>query len=113
MLVRKKLPKKRPHPAKRIRMPSLINVETHPGPPVLAHGVRLLPFAKSLTLDLRIFNFGFVWNRPISVLIIRTNGEEQVIPIRDRTRQIVWSVYGAIAILAAMTALIDYKMRGK
>ena len=93
-------------------MPGLLNVETNAGSPILVNRMRLLPFAKSLRLSLPMKNIGLVWNRPISILMIRADGEEQIIPIRDRTREIVWTLYGAIAVLAAMTALIEFRKRG-
>ena len=93
-------------------MPGFLRVETHAGRPVLLNGMRLLPFANSLRLSLPMLNFGLVWNRPGSILLIRANGEEQVIPIRDRTREIVWTLYGAIAVLAVMTALVEFRLRG-
>jgi len=90
-------------------MPALFEVETQAGTPILVHGSRLLLFAKSLRLHLPI---GVIWNRPVSILLIRPDGEEQVIPIRDRTREIVWTFYGAIVVLAALTALIEFRKRG-
>jgi len=59
-----------------------------------------------------MINFGLVWNRPISILTIEADGKEQVIPIRDRTREIVWTLYGALGFLAVMTALIEQRKRG-
>ena len=93
-------------------MPALFEVETQAGTPILVHGSRLLLFAKSLRLHLPMINFGVIWNRPVSILLIRPDGEEQVIPIRDRTREIVWTFYGAIVVLAALTALIEFRKRG-
>ena len=60
-----------------------------------------------------MLNFGLVWNRPRSILLIRPDGEEQVFPIRDRTREIVWTLYGTMAVLAAIIALVEFRMRGK
>jgi hypothetical protein len=93
-------------------MPGPFHVETHAGAPILFNGVRLLPFAKSVRLYSPKVNFGFVWNRPISILITRSDREEQVIPIHDRTREILWMLYGAIGLLAIMTALIEHRKRG-
>ena len=93
-------------------MPGLFRIETHAGTPIAMNGVRLFPFAESLRLFLPMMNFGLVWNRPVSILAIGADGEEQVIPIRDRTREIVWTLYGAIAVLAVMTALVEFRLRG-
>ena len=93
-------------------MPGLFHIETQAGTPIVSNGIRLLPFAKSLRLYLPMINFGLVWNRPISILTIEADGKEQVIPIRDRTREIVWTLYGALGFLAVMTALIEQRKRG-
>ena len=86
-------------------MPGLVRIETHPGQPVMTGGVRLLPFAQCLTLRLPAVNFGLVWNRPVSVLVTGTDGQEQVLLVPDPTRQIVWSLYAAAGILAIFTVL--------
>jgi hypothetical protein len=89
-------------------MGDLIRIETHPGQPVTAHGVRLLPFAKRLIVRLPVFNLGLVWNRPVSILVTRSDGQEQVLPVRDPTRQIVWSLYGAIVMMVLLIGLINF-----
>jgi hypothetical protein len=94
-------------------MPGLLRVETRAGAPILSNGLRLLPFAKSLRLFFPMINFGLVWNRPISILMTKADGEEQVIPIPDRTREIVWTLYGAIGLLTIMTAVVEYRNRGE
>jgi hypothetical protein len=93
-------------------MPDFLRVETRAGSPVVVNGIQLLPFATSLKLFIPFLHLGLVWNRPSSILLNRENGEELVIPIRDRTREIVWTLYGAVAILAAMTALVEFRKRG-
>jgi hypothetical protein len=93
-------------------MPGIFRKETHAGTPIDLNGVRLFPFAESLRLFLPVMNFSLVWNRPVSILAIGADGKEQVIPIRDRTREIVWTVYGAIGLLAVITTLIEHRKRG-
>jgi hypothetical protein len=93
-------------------MPDLYRVETRAGTPILVNGFRLLPFVKSLSLSLPLIHFGLVWNRPYSILVIRPDGEEEILPIRDPTRQILWSLYGAIAVLVTLTAVAELRKRG-
>jgi hypothetical protein len=94
-------------------MPGLISVETTPGQAVMAHGRRLIPFATKWTFYLPVFNLGLVWNRPVSVLVTGADGSEQVLPVRDPTRQIVWALWGASAVLAIWLTLTKITNRGK
>lgn len=94
-------------------MPGLISVETTPGQPVTAYGWRLIPFATKWTFYLPAFNLGLVWNRPVSVLVTSAEGSEQVLPVRDPTRQIIWALWGASATLAIWMILTKITKRGK
>lgn len=94
-------------------MPGLISVETTPGQPVTAHGWRLIPFATKWTFYLPVFNLGLVWNRPVSVLVTGADGSEQVLPVRDPTRQIIWALWGASAVLAIWITLTKIMKRGQ
>jgi hypothetical protein len=93
-------------------MPDFIRVETYLGQPVSAYGVRLLPFARSTSLRLPFFDLGLVWNRPVSILAISADGQEQVLPVRDPTRQIIWALYGGIAALAGLILWTTFVQRG-
>lgn len=108
-----RLLKKRHPTARPSKMSGFFQIETRPGQPVVAHGMRLLPFARNMTLRLPFLNLVLVWNRPISVLATRAGGQEQVLPMRDPTRQIVWTLYGTIAALTALAIMSNFFMRGK
>jgi hypothetical protein len=92
-------------------MPSLLNVETHPEQPIAAQGIRLLPFAQCMTLRFPFTNFHVTWTRPVSVLVTGSNGEDQVLLVRDATRQIVWTLYGMMAVVAVLGALWYFARR--
>jgi hypothetical protein len=94
-------------------MTDFIQVETLPGQLIITREVRLLPFAQNLTLHLPFLNIALVWNRPVSVLVTSANGLEQVLPVRDPTRQIVWTLYGITVALIAVTGLYNFVKRGK
>ena len=72
-----------------------LQIENRAGNPVTTGGTRIIPFAQSVRLDLPGLPGGVVWNRPLSVLAVSANGDEQVIRIVDATRRI------QIALLAA------------
>lgn len=92
-------------------MLDFLHIETRSGQPVIAQGVRLLPFAQCTTLRFPFSNFQIIWNRPASVLATDANGHEQVLYVQDFTRRIVWTLYGTMAIIAALTALRNLKRR--
>lgn len=91
----------------------LIRFETHAGAPVKSGETRLIPFTKALIIQFPGFPGGLVWNRPVSVLAISPNGEEQLLPIEDKTRQLQISLFASavasIAILSAILAIINKK----
>ena len=89
-------------PIQRNNMPEFIRIETHPSQSITVQGMRLLPFAKRLILKMPILNFSLVWNRPISVLVVGKDGKEQVLPVYDPTRQIVWTLYSGVVALVLL-----------
>lgn len=76
-------------------MRPLLQIENKAGTPVLAGRTRIIPFAQSVRLDFPGFPGGMVWNRPLSILAVSANGDEQVIRVVDATRRV------QIALLAA------------
>jgi hypothetical protein len=78
----------------------------------MAHNMRLLPFAQSVSFRLPVFNLGLVWNRPVSVLVTDADGREQVLVVHDPTRQIVWTLYAATGVLAVFAVLRKFTRKG-
>jgi hypothetical protein len=76
-------------------MPEFLSIETHGGAPLRRQGHQLLPFVQTVRLWIPGLPGGLIWNRPVSVLVIADDGEEQVIPIRDLTRQVILALLGA------------------
>ena len=74
---------------------SIIQTETKAGEPIQAGRVRAIPFSRVVRIQIPGLAGGVIWNRPTSVVVIDQDGEEQVFPVQDVTRQ------GQIAILAA------------
>lgn len=75
-------------------MPKVINLETQGGQPISAGNFTLTPFAQSLRIRIPGLRGGLVWNRPISILVTGADGQEQVIPVPDVTRQVQWGLLG-------------------
>jgi hypothetical protein len=72
---------------------------TQAGKPITVQGVTVTPLAQSLTI--RWSQGGFVWNRPVALLVTQ-NGRRERIPITDVTRlaQIVlWVSVGLLGLV--------------
>jgi hypothetical protein len=54
----------------------------------------LVPLARCWSLRLPGRLGGFVWNRPLGV-VVKSGGERSFLPVPDRTRQIQWLLWGA------------------
>ena len=80
---------------------NLIALETYAGEPIKSGDKKIIPFSQALTVRFPFFNGGLTWNRPVSVLEVSADGEEQVLPIQDVTRitQIILLSTGAVASL--------------
>lgn len=68
-------------------MQSRLQLETHPGKPIKIGKTRIVPYAQSLRLISPQNSGGFIWNRPVSVLVTDADGAETIIPIPDITRR--------------------------
>ena len=73
-------------------MRPLLRIENKAGTPVLAGGRRIIPFAQSVQITIPGFPGGAVWNRPLSILSVSANGDEQVIRVVDTTRRVQWAL---------------------
>jgi len=73
-------------------MSELFSIETRAGAEIRHHNARLIPFMQVFSLRMPRGKAGLVWKHPAALLVIHPDGQEQVIHIQDRTRQIVWSV---------------------
>jgi len=70
-------------------MPDFVRIETHSTHPINHQGRRLVAFAQSVSLQIPGLPFGLVWNRPVSLLVVDSDGQEQIFPIKDPTRLII------------------------
>ena len=67
---------------------SFVEIEDRAGRPIVKEGMRIIPIARSLRVNIPGLPGGLVWNRPVSVVAQMETGEEKVLPVRDVTRQI-------------------------
>lgn len=80
-------------------MTEFLNVEIRAGQPVQAGKRTITPFAQSVQLTFPGWIGGLIWNRPVSILVQDEDGQEEVIPISDITRQTTWAFAGASLVL--------------
>lgn len=83
-------------------MRSFLNIETHAGEPVTFRGAKLVPFSQSWQVRFPGLSGGLIWNRPASVLLVGADGEEQVLPVHDPTRLVIWALSGAILLMGSL-----------
>lgn len=74
---------------------SFITVETGAGEPILAGGLTIVPFARSLRIHHPGLLGGLLWNRPAAVAIQAGDGPRRMLPVRDVTRQAQLALLGA------------------
>ena len=80
--------------------------DTRMGKPIKVKGAKLIPFARATKVTSGFG--GLIWNRPAGVLVQHSNGEEEVLPIRDVTRemQIKLLLFG---LLGSLIIWLGYK----
>jgi hypothetical protein len=76
-------------------MPNFIEIETKAGQPIQGEKITLTPYAQSLRIQIPGWNGGLIWNRPVSILAATEDGQEEIIPVPDVTRQVLWGLLGA------------------
>jgi hypothetical protein len=88
---------------------SFFQLQTRSGPPIVVGDVRVTPQARALAI--RWPGGGWVWNRPVGVLVER-DGETDSIPILDLTRVARWSMLG-LALAFVAFAFLRSRARGR
>jgi hypothetical protein len=94
-------------------MAPILSYETQAGQPIRHGNVTLVPFARTLRFRLPWhfpgvnWGFGLAWSRPVSVLAVTDDGQEQVIPVRDVTRQVQLGLVGACLGMAILIGVIE------
>jgi hypothetical protein len=88
-------------------MSNLVEIEVRGGEPIIHGGHTLTPFSRSVRVKIPGLPGGLIWNRPVSVLAHSADGQEEIIPIHDVTRQIQWSLLGAGLAFGILSWLIS------
>jgi hypothetical protein len=85
--------------------------QTSAGEPVKAGDVKIYPVARSYRVNFPAAHGGIVWNRPLSVIVEDSQGNRQIIPIQDRTRQLQIGILAAGFIATMLTWFVFRKTR--
>ena len=83
---------------------SFFQWDTVSGEPITVDGVTVTPESQALTLRWPGRSVGYVWNRPVAVLVDRGDGVERV-PIVDLTKLAQVAIF-VLGIVLAMVVLI-------
>lgn len=80
-----------------------ITREVKTGEPQKVGDLEITPTTNLLKVQFPGYHAGVIWNRPRAVIVKSPDGEEKILPVRDVTRLVIWSmlaggVLGAIVI---------------
>jgi hypothetical protein len=73
---------------------SKLRIETLTGPPITIPGAQISVRSQVVQLRFPTVNGGFIWNRPVATLVRTPDGQEEIIPILDITRIILFTLAG-------------------
>ncbi len=90
------------------RLNDVIQWQTLSGEQVIVGDVTLTPQAQAFTIRWR--NGGFVWNRPVAVLVER-RGQTERIPVVDVTRIAQFTLLGLSFIFSVITIMVSIRRR--
>ncbi|MFC2053860.1 hypothetical protein ACFLV7_06115 [Chloroflexota bacterium] len=90
-------------------MPGFIQTETRAGETITKGGTKIVPFSKSLRVQIPGLYGGLIWNRPATLLVVSSDGDEQIIPIVDVTRQALWALLGVSLAVFPLIMLISQR----
>jgi len=87
-----------------------VQYKTSKGEPVKRGDATIIPQAKALVV--RLPYVGFVWNRPVAILV-EQNGVMQRFPITDVTRVVIVAMVGASLLVSFVVLVAGLIRRGQ
>lgn len=69
----------------------------------------ITPQSNVFSIQTRSHHFGFIWNRPRSVIVRTVDGQETILPVKDVTRYIIWGMLAG-GLLGTMMIGMIYRM---
>ncbi len=71
--------------------------------------LEIIPQTQYIKVQTPGHHFGFLWNRPRSVIVRTADGQETTMPVTDVTRNIIWGMLAG-GIIGAMLIGIMYRI---
>jgi hypothetical protein len=90
-----------------------ITIENKAGEPQKFSGYKVTPFTQVVSLKIPGLTGRAAWIRPVSVLVDKGNGEEQVIPIIDITRLLQLFYFGFFVIFMPLLIMMQNRKKGQ
>jgi hypothetical protein len=98
----------------RLDMPgSFFELENRVGTPVRAGDYRLIPISRALILKFPGRRGGIIWNRPVSVVAQTEDGQEQLLPVKDVTRQVQLALLGGALLSTSLLWLVRRQVQDR
>ena len=91
-----------------LNLRDFIRLETQTGEPLISGDFTITP--QSQALIIRWPQGGFVWNRPIGVIVDR-GGQIERLPIVDGTRLATWALTGLTLLFSVIISLVAARRR--
>jgi hypothetical protein len=88
------------------RADMFVEVETRAGDPIAVGDSKIVPLAKVAQLKIPGWFGGVIWNRPVAVVIQTEDDKEQVVPVRDVTREAQLAIIGSGLFVILMAWLL-------
>jgi hypothetical protein len=92
-------------------MPGKFSIETHSGAPYQTDWATVTPFSQSVLFRIPGFRGGFVWNRPVSVLVRQADGQESILPVADITRRVQIGLAGMLLFTLMLAGIVQQMRR--
>ncbi len=86
-----------------------IQREIRNGKPVQAGEYEITPQTQVLSVRFPGHKAGLIWNRPKAVIVHTADGQESTLPVRDVTRQIIWSMLAGGLLGVIMIGLLRHR----
>ena len=85
-----------------------IEREIRTGEPQQVGDYEITPQTNVFIAKLRGQHGGLIWNRPRAVIVRTMDGEENILPIRDVTRNIIWGMLAGALLGAMLIGLMNH-----
>jgi hypothetical protein len=85
---------------------SIIETDIKSGEPIHVGDLELTPQTRVLRIKIPGYPAGIIWNRPKAVIVRTSDGQENILPVRDVTRIVIWAILAGGLLGAIATRLI-------